>query len=88
MDHFDETPIHCRFIRNVRTEMKRQGLSMRTFAPKCGMGYVNLNRILCGHLDPPLTVCWRIAVALTPWPFTMFEAQYAPPNPRAFLTED
>jgi transcriptional regulator with XRE-family HTH domain len=73
MDHFTETPMHVRFARNVREAMKEQGLSMRTAAPKCGVSFVHLNRILCFHVDPSLSVCWQIAAALSSRPLEMFE---------------
>jgi transcriptional regulator with XRE-family HTH domain len=77
MDHFEPTPIHRHFSARVRKAMKKRGLTMRTAAPEIGISFVHLNRILCFHVDPSVSVMWKIATALSDKPALMF----LPPPP-------
>lgn len=52
------------FRENVRRAMSLKGWTQEKLADESGVHFVTINRILRGKLEPSVTVCERIAVAL------------------------
>lgn len=52
------------FRKNLRTAMRKRGLSQRKIAEKADLSYPYVNRILRGRATPAIDICDTLADAL------------------------
>lgn len=57
-------PLADNFAENLGTAMTRQKLSQRELARISGVHYVTINRILKREMDPSLSICEKLAIAV------------------------
>jgi len=61
------------FRENVRRALSLKGWTQEKLADESGVHFVTISRILCGKIEPSITVCEKISVALA-LPFEKFFA--------------
>ncbi len=59
-----EVPLADNFADNLQAVLNKKSMSQRELARLSGVHFVTINRILSREMDPSLSVCEKIVVAL------------------------